>query len=180
MCSSALRQTLRISIRANRQCGCLRIIARLVITAHAVLPGAAFAPHYSCSCRNITRPVQARPGISLLISHPSTVHKAADRKLRRGSRRTLLHLAPRSVRRCHPIDQNEVSQELMGMPDGRTPTGLLFSLTLISLAAAFQKNSASFHDCEFCCFKANALPFKLGTTTRRLIPPSLKDFRNRS
>jgi hypothetical protein len=44
---------LRISIRENRQCGCLRIVARLVIAAQAVLPRAASAPHYSCSCRSI-------------------------------------------------------------------------------------------------------------------------------
>jgi hypothetical protein len=30
------------------------------------------------------------------------------------------------------------------MPDGRTPTGLLFSLTLISLAAAFKKTAHPF------------------------------------
>ena len=117
MRSSAVRHRLRISIRANRQCGCLRIVARHAIAAHAVSQKAVSVPRSSCSCKTITRPVRARPGSSRLIWRQSTLHKAADRELQRGSRRVRRHLGPRSIRprRCHPRDRIEMGWGIDGL-----------------------------------------------------------------
>jgi len=99
--------TLRISIRENRSPGCLRIVARHVIAAHAVLPRAASVSRSSCSYKSTTRAIRARPGRSPPIWSPSMVHGAANREPPRRNRRLLrlAHHGPRSVRprRCRSI-----------------------------------------------------------------------------
>ena len=130
MRSSVPRHMLRISIRANLQCSCLRIVARHVIPAHAISPGAASVPRSSCSCKNITRAIRARPGSLLLIWRPSTVHKAADRKLPGWSVLRPGQIGPRSVRpcRCHPLDRIEIGEELMCLAGRQSRFAVRFDL----------------------------------------------------
>jgi hypothetical protein len=98
----------RISIRANRRRGCLRIAARRVIAARPVSPGGARVPLYSSSCRSITRPVRTRPRNSLLIWPRSTSSEAADRGRPPGSRRVLQHrVRPNRRHQIEIVDQLE-------------------------------------------------------------------------
>ena len=135
MCSAALRHTLKTSIRANRPRGCLRIVARHVIAARAGSPKGASVRRSSYSCESITRAIRARPGNSLPIWRPSTVHEAPDRELRRLIRRILRpgQLGPRSVRPCrcrfHPLDRIEIGEEQI-IPAAGSRYRLLFSLIL--------------------------------------------------
>ena len=101
----------------------LRIVARHVIAAHAVLPTAASVLRSSCSCKSTTRAIRARPGRSPLIWSPSIVHRAANREPPRQGRRLwrLAHHGPRSVhpRRCRGIRSGRRVTEAPPLcPDG--------------------------------------------------------------
>ena len=103
MCARpAVPHTPRISIRANRPPGCLRMVARHVIAARAALPRDASVSRFSCSCKSTTRAIRARPGSSLPIWSQSIVHSAAAREPPRRSRPLLpvAHHGPRCVRPC--------------------------------------------------------------------------------
>jgi hypothetical protein len=133
----------RISIRANRRRGCLRIVARPVIAARQLSRGGAPVPSYSSSCRSITRPVRTRPRNSPLISPRSTPGEAAGRGLWERGRR-----GPRHQDR----------------PNRRRPRHRIEKLSFV---AAFQQRRIA-HDCE-----ATIAGLRLGTTTRRANSPLL-------
>ena len=103
----------RISIRANRRRGCLRIVARPVTAARPASPKGAPVPRYSSSCRSITRPVRTRPRSSLLIWPRSIPDEADDRVQTPG--RLLGHAGRRSVRpkRCQRRQRIEKIEEFV-------------------------------------------------------------------
>jgi hypothetical protein len=145
---SVRRPMPRISIRANRRRGCLRIVARPVIAARQLSPRGGPAPSYSSSCRSIMRPVRTRPRSSLRIWPRSTPDGAAGRRQTPG--RLLRHADHRSVRpkRCRPRQRIEIIEEL-------------------SFVATFQRRRIAY-DCE-----ATTAALRLGTTTRRVNSPLL-------
>jgi hypothetical protein len=174
----ARRPMPRISIRANRRRGCLRIVARRVIAARPVSPGDARVPRYSSSCRSITRPVRTRPRSLLLIWPRSTQDEPAGRGRRRRSRRALRHPGRRSVhpKRCHPRAKARCHRALdscLRMIFRKTAShfsGSCFGIETIgelSFVAAFQQRRIA-HDCE-----ATIAGLRLGTTTSRVNSPLL-------
>lgn len=112
-------RTPKISTRGNRSPGCLRMVARPVIAAPAVLPRAASGSRCSCSCKSTTPAIQIRLGRLAPIWSPSMVRSAAHREPPRSPR--LLrpaHHGPRSARprRCPDIRPDRRGTEA---PTGR-------------------------------------------------------------